>query len=112
MSATSEELAAQSEQLQASIAYFRVDATDSQRRPVRQPAAPMDAAAPVRVAQRRTLRTAMPVLAIQKPRAEAHKPLAARNKPGNGHDRAAAKGFGLDLTQPADDHHDADFVKY
>jgi hypothetical protein len=54
----------------------------------------------------------MPVLAIQKPRAEAHKPLATRNKPGNGHDRAAAKGFGLDLTQPADDHHDADFVKY
>jgi hypothetical protein len=41
-------------------------------------------------------------------------PATVRKAPSTaGHDKQpVAKGFGLDLTHDADDHHDADFVKY
>jgi len=96
MSATSEELAAQSEQLQASIAYFRVEAASGgsapQRRPIARPAA--------KLATKLASTTSKPIkLASAKP---------ARNGRANGH----ANGFALNLANGAGDAHDAEFEKY
>jgi methyl-accepting chemotaxis protein len=90
MSATSEELAAQAEELQASIAYFRTDAAPLQRRataPVRRPQNSLQGAA--KPAARKTL--AKPTVSAQ---------------------QARAKGFALDLAQGGPDHEDEDFREY
>jgi methyl-accepting chemotaxis protein len=89
MSATSEELAAQAEELQASIAFFRTDAAGtSSRAPARRPAA--------------------------RPAAPARKPAAKAQgaKPGVQAQQAMAKGFALDLTQGGPDAEDAEFKAY
>ena len=92
MSATSEELAAQAEELQASIAYFRTDASGGAgRRPV--PIAAKRAAS-ARAATASKTRTA--------PAGRA--PVAAQ--------QARAKGFALDLAQGGPDADDADFREY
>ncbi len=99
MSATSEELAAQAEQLQASIAYFRIEDSTSARAP-----APAPLRRPVaKVAPVEKVRAAAPAkAAAPQPKAAAK---AAPKLSGNG------KGFALDLTNGAADHHDAEFER-
>jgi methyl-accepting chemotaxis protein len=88
MSATSEELAAQAEELQTSIAYFRTDtAGGASRRPVR-------AAAARRV----------PAPVVRKAASSARPTVAAQ--------QARASGFALDLTNGGPDAIDADFKDY
>jgi len=115
MSATSEELAAQSEQLQTSIAYFRIDQVPAiPRHPVRTAKPESAGAERVRAAApRRTIRSVVIPTGPKAASGPRLRPPATRNgAAGNSHDkRETPKGFGLDLT-PADDHHDADFVKY
>jgi methyl-accepting chemotaxis protein len=90
MSATSEELAAQAEELQASIAYFR---TDDQARVARQPApSAKRAASSARFAPAR------------KPAAAAGKVVAAQ--------QARVRGFALDLAQGGPDADDVNFKEY
>jgi methyl-accepting chemotaxis protein len=112
MSATAEELAAQAEQLQASIAYFRIGSEAVSGTP----AVAKSAAAPVRTAAHKPtlvehLRApadakhvpAEPVAPARKPRRPSQMP-----KP-NGH---AGNGVGLDLAMHAEDAQDRDFVRY
>ncbi|HEX3992321.1 MAG TPA: methyl-accepting chemotaxis protein, partial [Acetobacteraceae bacterium] len=91
MSATSEELAAQAEQLQSSIAYFHVDADTAGREPRREapkrPSQPATAARPARHAP----------VASPPPRNN-----AARHKPN---------GFALNLATGGTDHRDAEFER-
>ena len=94
MSATSEELAAQSEELQASISYFRIEAAGSRARPVQaQTAAP---------ARRPAAKPAPRPATGQVMR----KPAAMRNG------AAKDKGFALHLTQGGPDPADADYQEY
>jgi len=88
MSATSEELAAQAEELQASIAYFRTNASGGARRP-----APRSAAAKRLVSA-------------------ARKPAAAAPRHTVAAQQARAGGFALDLTSGGPDADDADFREY
>ena len=107
MSATSEELAAQAEQLQAAIAFFQTDRkvaapAAAQYRPMR--AAPMHAA-PMHAV-------------IEKRPSVRHSPV--RRTAGNGHDPGAGKpgaskaanGYALNLAGGDEDTHDAEFVRY
>jgi methyl-accepting chemotaxis protein len=91
MTATSEELSGQAEELQASIAFFRTEATDAGR-----------AAAPVRAPAR--------------PPKAAKTASGSRKPPSTGGGIAAqqarAKGFALDLAQGGPDEHDAEFKAY
>jgi methyl-accepting chemotaxis protein len=106
MSATSEELAAQAEQLQSSIAYFRTNDQPTQTRGT----APVRAAAPAR-----------PNVVHMAP-----KPAPAKAAKGNGHanDSAPVKapakakvrassrgGFALDMTSGGADSRDAEFER-
>jgi methyl-accepting chemotaxis protein len=86
MSATSEELAAQAEELQASISYFKTDAAGEGRRSVsaRKLAAPARKMAP--------------------------KPAKARSAVAD--QQARAKGFALDISTGGPDDDDADFREY
>ncbi|TAJ72512.1 MAG: HAMP domain-containing protein [Phenylobacterium sp.] len=90
MASTSEELAAQAEELQASIAFFRIEASGKSRASVA--AAPVRKAAPARAAAPRP--AARP----------ANKTVQAQ--------QAAAKGFALDLAQGGPDDQDAAFREY
>jgi methyl-accepting chemotaxis protein len=95
MTATSEELSSQAEELQASIAFFRTDATGASK-----------SSEPVR-AQVRTLA----------PKTTAKTPPTARKTPAQktntvAAQQARAKGFALDLTQGGPDSEDADFKAY
>jgi methyl-accepting chemotaxis protein len=87
MSATSEELAAQAEELQTSIAYFRTDTAGSSARKPAARAAAKRAPAPV----------------IRK---------AAPTRPTVAAQQARASGFALDLTNGGPDAADADFKDY
>ncbi len=87
MSATSEELASQAEELQASISYFRTDATGGARKPAA--VAKRPAHAPVRAA-------------AKKPAARS--PVAKQ--------QARVQGFALDLVQGGPDADDAEFRDY
>ncbi len=103
MSSTSGELAAQAEKLEASIAYFRIDAegavvrktapTVRSVKPPATPAAPRQAPSKPRprVAARKTAAPAASVVAAQ---------------------QARAKGFALDLAQGGPDQDDAHFKAY
>jgi methyl-accepting chemotaxis protein len=118
MSATSEELAAQSEQLQSSIAFFRIDTASAHHRfPARAAAAaePAGTARPNPAPPRSSARLSTAVLAPPKPRVGVSARSAAtrishqvkaRDK------QEPTSGFSLDLTHAAEDHHEADFVKY
>ncbi len=111
MSATSEELAAQSEQLQTSIAYFRIeDAPARGRRPTRPPVGAAHNTAQAQAPRRRLSQlTSQKTPAVQSTKS----PIARTAQAANGHDTQASQdGFALDLAHSADDHHDADFVKY
>jgi methyl-accepting chemotaxis protein len=93
MTATSEELSGQAEELQASIAFFRTDATDAAK-----PVAPTRSA---------------PRAATAKPTAKAPARKAAPSKSNTvAAQQARAKGFALDLTQGGPDAADADFKAY
>ncbi|NBB65821.1 methyl-accepting chemotaxis protein, partial [Pseudomonas sp. ODNR1LW] len=86
MSATSEELAAQAEELQTSIAFFRTDATGSQARTL-----------VAHQARPAAFRAARPV------------PTPAPAKPAVHAQQARAKGFALDLNTGGADAEDMDF---
>ncbi|PZU81586.1 MAG: methyl-accepting chemotaxis protein, partial [Shinella sp.] len=90
MSATSEELAAQAEELQTSIAFFKVDGASARAaQKAAAPRASAPAARPVapRAPQKQAFHGGMNVAAQQ----------------------AKAKGFALDLTMGGPDADDADF---
>jgi hypothetical protein len=87
MSATSQELAAQAEQLQASIAYFR---TGEHRHAPPPPAVVMRAAKPTAASR-----------VASSPRRKA-----------NGHAVPDSHGVTLDLSRASVDEHDRDFVHY
>jgi methyl-accepting chemotaxis protein len=84
MSATSEELAAQAEELQASVAFFRTNAAGQPARRITRPAA----------------RTAQP------------KPAARKAGAAVAAQQAMARGFALDLAQGGPDADDAEFREY
>jgi methyl-accepting chemotaxis protein len=96
MSATSEELAAQAEQLSGSIAYFRVD----ERRLTRSAssAASHREARPIVTAGRRASAAVT-----------ARKPVKLASAAANGH---ARNGYVLDLANGSSDAHDAEFERY
>ncbi|MDR3535665.1 MAG: methyl-accepting chemotaxis protein, partial [Acetobacteraceae bacterium] len=100
MSATSEELAAQAAQLQSSIAYFRVEQDDGERRaPLRPPVRP-----PVGV------RAAVADIAMRSQRPVAAKAAyRAKSAKANGH-AAPLAGVALDFTGA--DGSDNEFVRY
>jgi len=95
MTSTSEELSGQAEELQASIAFFRTEATNAVKttQPVRTPArtAPAKAAAETASAPRKAAPSKAASVAAQ---------------------QARAKGFALDLTLGGPDADDADFKAY
>ncbi|MGV1772876.1 methyl-accepting chemotaxis protein, partial [Agrobacterium vitis] len=86
MSATSEELAAQAEELQTSIAFFKVDGAH-QKKPAQQTRAVAARAAPARTA------------APAKPRT----PMSSQTVAAQ---QARAKGFALDLSMGGPDEED------
>ncbi|MNY39890.1 hypothetical protein D3C86_1745990 [compost metagenome] len=88
MSATSEELASQAEQLQAAISYFRIDAA-SLSQPANEPAARTDLKAQI---------------LAKAPHMSPRKPGKAKSKAGNG------GGFDLDMGEAEDDL-DGDFTR-
>jgi methyl-accepting chemotaxis protein len=91
MSATSEELAAQAEELQTSIAYFRLsNAAQASRKPAPVVRLPTRAAKPAPVAKAAPRKGARAV-AVQ---------------------QARAQGFALDLSQGGPDTDDRDFTEY
>jgi methyl-accepting chemotaxis protein len=92
MSSTSEELAAQAEQLQSAISFFKVDAGGSHHRPVHTP-----------------IKRGLPAPSAF-PRAKAP-PAASRMKvgPSVADQQARAKGFALDLSMGGPDHEDIEF---
>jgi methyl-accepting chemotaxis protein len=98
MTATSEELSGQAEELQASIAFFRTDASSAGKSvamtPVRAPAP--------RPAARR------PAAA----KSAAKSAVAARKSNGVAAQQSRAKGFALDLAMGGPDADDADFKAY
>jgi methyl-accepting chemotaxis protein len=89
MSATSEELASQAEELQSSIAYFRTDAAGANRRPAPAAKRPVPARTPARKPA---------------PSVKGRGPVAAQ--------QARVKGFALDLAQGGPDAEDSDFQEY
>jgi methyl-accepting chemotaxis protein len=95
MTSTSEELSGQAEELQASIAFFRTEATNAVKttQPVRTPArtAPAKAATKTASAPRKAAPSKAASVAAQ---------------------QARAKGFALDLTLGGPDADDADFKAY
>jgi methyl-accepting chemotaxis protein len=99
MTATSEELSGQAEELQASIAFFRTEATGAgaskpatpARAPVRTPAPTAKAATKTASAPRKSAPSKAGSVAAQ---------------------QARAKGFALDLTHGGPDAEDADFKAY
>jgi methyl-accepting chemotaxis protein len=97
MSATSEELAAQAEELQTSIAFFRVDNAGTHKAP-----APVQAP----VAARKPA-TKGPAPAKGAPAAKAKKAGAPRNTVGELQSRV--KGFALDLQMGGPDKDDEHF---
>jgi methyl-accepting chemotaxis protein len=97
MTATSEELSGQAEELQASIAFFRTDATSAGKSVSM---TPVRAAAPRPAGKRPT------------PVKSAAKAAAARKGAGVAAQQARAKGFALDLTHGGPDAEDADFKAY
>jgi len=97
MTATSEELSGQAEELQASIAFFRTDATRAGKSVSM---TPVRAAAPRPAGKRPT------------PVKSAAKAAAARKGAGVAAQQARAKGFALDLTHGGPDAEDADFKAY
>ena len=104
MSATSEELAAQAEQLQAAIGYFRTGHDES------------PAARPVQM--HRSVRERVAATSAAKPHAARTAPVrrAATNGSGakpNGHAAPdKGEGFALDLATGGGDGHDKEFVRY
>jgi methyl-accepting chemotaxis protein len=113
MSSTSEELAAQAEQLQANLAYFRVDAkltpsvtptttVVSARKPQARPAHPQAAHAAKAAAAARPATAAAAAAKAKKRPAASH-----GNGRGNGH---APGGFALDMAA-AEDSLDAEFQR-
>jgi methyl-accepting chemotaxis protein len=96
MAATSEELASQAETLQASIAYFRIEAND----------APRAASAPAKA------KPARPV-ASTKPKAAANgaNKLIGQVQASYGTGKGKTNGFKLDLTAGGPDQHDAHFER-
>jgi methyl-accepting chemotaxis protein len=89
MSATSEELAAQAEELQASVAFFRTNASGKSAKRITRSAAPAAASKPA-------------------PR----KPAVATGASGVAAQQARARGFALDLAQGGPDEDDAQFREY
>jgi methyl-accepting chemotaxis protein len=85
MAATSEELAAQSEELQTSIAFFRVDTSAAASKPAQRSAAKPQA------------------------RPAAHTAAPAHKANTIAHQQARVKGFALDLNHGGPDAGDADF---
>jgi len=98
MTATSEELSGQAEELQASIAFFRTDATSAGKSVS---VTPVRAAAPRPAAKR-------PAAA----KSAAKSAVAARKSNGVAAQQARAKGFALDLAMGGPDADDADFKAY
>jgi methyl-accepting chemotaxis protein len=102
MTATSEELAGQAEELQASIAFFRTDATSAGKvammTPVRASAA---SSPPRRPSQAKPSAKAPPSRKAALPKAATVSAQMAR-----------AKGFALDLTHGGPDADDVDFKAY
>jgi methyl-accepting chemotaxis protein len=94
MSATSEELAAQAEELQTSIAYFRIEAAGARRAA---PVAMLKPKAKAPPARAQAARSASP-------RRPARAPVAAQ--------QALAQGFALDMSQGGADPADDDFTDY
>jgi methyl-accepting chemotaxis protein len=107
MSATSEELAAQAEQLQSSIAYFRTNDQATQTRA----SAPVRAAAPARPAVAAAPAKPAPVKAAKvNGHANGHDSAPAK-APAKAKARANGRGFALDLTSGGADSRDAEFER-
>ena len=98
MSATSEELAAQAEELQASIAFFRVDTTDTK---TAQRKAPGKAAKPAAASQTRRQQPAQATPKISGSGKMLRQSVKAQQE--------AVRGFALDLDMGGPDDDDADF---
>jgi methyl-accepting chemotaxis protein len=100
MSATSEELAAQAEELEASIAFFRID-SGAASAPVR---APVKRAAPAPT--RASIATKAPRKAVARAKSSGPKGKTVSAQ------QALAKGFALDLAKGGPDSEDAEFKAY
>ncbi len=96
MSSTSEELASQAEELQASIAFFRVD-----NRSMRMAAAPQGRMMPAGHAAAHT--------SAQVPRAAARPSQTRSGERSVAGQQARAKGFALDMSMGGPDGEDHDF---
>jgi len=109
MSATSEELAAQAETLQSSIAYFRTEENASEA-PRRQAPA---SHAPAAKAARPAARPAPAARTAAKPAPIGAAKLIGQVQAayGNGKAGAAKPGFRLDMASGGPDHHDAQFER-
>ena len=100
MSATSEELAAQAEQLQSSISYFRIEEGTAAKK-----------AQPTAAASRAPARAVRPAPAAKSGPQGAAK-LIAQVQSAYGNGKADRKGgVSLDLTAGGHDHHDAHFER-
>jgi methyl-accepting chemotaxis protein len=99
MSATSEELAAQAEELQASIAFFKVDNAATK------------GAGAKKVAVKAATKVVSAPPASRKSAPAAHAPVHAPVHAGNtvAAQQARAKGFALDLSMGGPDAGDAEF---
>jgi methyl-accepting chemotaxis protein len=95
MSATSEELAAHAEQLQTSVAFFRMETSARANAAPHRPAAIV---APRRAAQ---------AVAATRPSKTAVRPAPARAAP----EKAKGNGFALNLTTGGADPRDAEFER-
>ncbi|PYE24422.1 hypothetical protein C8J32_1051, partial [Rhizobium sp. PP-CC-3A-592] len=95
-----EELAAQAEELQASIAFFRVDNVSHKPAPV--------AAAPQRSAHHAAHHAAHHT-APSRPSAAPRKPAATAPRQSVSAQQARVKGFALDMSMGGPDADDADF---
>jgi methyl-accepting chemotaxis protein len=102
MTATSDELSSQAEELQASIAYFRIEATGSGQ--AQAPAPKPVSSAMARPAARPPVRAAMSK--------SASKPMAAKSKLVASSKVRSGHGVALDLTVGGPDAEDANFKQY
>jgi methyl-accepting chemotaxis protein len=108
MSATSEELSAQAEQLQSTIAFFRVDDGAiglGQTRPAAAARRPARPAAAVKYAPPRKPRP------TPSPRAASAQAESAQAVSHNAAERAKSNGFALNLTAGSADRQDAEFER-
>jgi methyl-accepting chemotaxis protein len=101
MSATSEELASQAEELQASIAYFRTDNTGAQAQ-----------AKPARAATKKPASSVAHMATKSDTKVAARAPGKASGRNAVAEQQARVKGFAIDLSKGRHDEGEDGFKEY